>query len=125
MTSILGLLIGIGKPTGPFIGHRTVTLGLIPGTKWPPTVVKLVIYLVKYCLQGVDIGYDVHPGSFNGHMKAYWAFYRAQDGHIVSYTGNNGPCTSYGGHPGPYNGDWKASCALYWAYNGNNRPCTR
>ena len=52
------------------------------------TAVKLVIYLVKYSLQGVDIGYDVHPGSFNGHRKAYWAFYRAQDGHIGSYTGN-------------------------------------
>ena len=31
-----GLLMGKGKPSGPFIMHRTVKLGLIPDTRRQP-----------------------------------------------------------------------------------------
>ena len=64
-TTIRGLISGIGKPPGAYIGHRAA---------------QLAIYLVKDRIQGVFIGHDDHLGSFNGHGKQKfvwnWALYR-------------------------------------------------
>ena len=50
------------------------------------TAVKLVIYVVKYGLQGADIGYDVHSGLLMGKGKPSEPFIRHRTMKIGSYT---------------------------------------
>ena len=54
MTTIIGLISGIGKHHLPYIGYKEV---------------KMIIYLVKGGLQGVFIGYDEHPSPYIGYRS--------------------------------------------------------
>ena len=132
-----------GGPTRPYTRYKTATmdwvmttiLGLLLGTGRP----NQDIYQKQDSLHGPYTNYDGHPQPYSGHMNTSWALIsrigkppRPYIGHSIVklnfIPGKRRPLQHSLVRPailGLTSGKGQSQCALYRAYHGHNGPYNR